>query len=106
METLGRTTRYILAIVAGLSFFFFLAEVGSSREQVQRDAGQNLGRALICGAIASWWFYSARKKKQINTAPSTPPSRVQAANAVATDLSQNATQACTANSAKELVASP
>jgi len=73
MEMLGKVTRYLLALVAGFFFLFFLVEVDSPHVQTREDAGRNFAYAIIYGAVASWWFYSAKKKSKIVSSYAAPP---------------------------------
>ncbi len=47
METLSKVMRYTLALIAGLYFLFFLAEVGSPREETQEASGRSFAGAAI-----------------------------------------------------------
>jgi hypothetical protein len=65
LKVVGIICRYILAALACWWFFWFLALIGQSAERSQELAGMAFGKAIICGAAASIWFYRARKAKQV-----------------------------------------
>ena len=60
---LGAITRWIMAITACVSFAQFLLLIGVGTKRTQTLAGETLGRALLCGAVAAFWFYRNRKSR-------------------------------------------
>lgn len=55
--------RYLLAVVACVSFAQFLLLLGVGTGRAAELGGATLARAILCGAIGCWWFYRARKRK-------------------------------------------
>ncbi len=60
-KVLGAITRWSMAIIACISFAQFLLLIGVGTKRAQTLAGETLGRALLCGAVAAFWFYRNRK---------------------------------------------
>src|SRR5271157_3841556 len=67
-EVVGKISRYALAAVACVSFAQFLLLIGVSTEHAQRLAGETLARALLCGAVAAWWFHRDRRNNRLKLA--------------------------------------
>jgi hypothetical protein len=64
----GKVTCYVLAAVACVSFAEFLLLIGSPAQRSQSLAGEMLGRAVLCGAVAAWWFNRDRRMNRLKLA--------------------------------------
>jgi len=60
-SVLGAISRWSMAIIACISFAQFLLLVNVGTKRAQTLAGATLGRAILCGAVAAFWFYRNRK---------------------------------------------
>ena len=64
-DVLGAITRYTLAVVACVSLAQSLLLIGVGTEKARELVVETGGRAIIFGAVAAYWFYEHRRKKQL-----------------------------------------